>query len=189
MDVKEMFKSEIENIHNENWRKAVLELVDKIPEYFWTVPASSSGKYHPKCDLGDGGLVRHSLMVTRCGLDLLDAEIFLRKSDINEDKVRIACLFHDCIKQGTGENGHTVSNHPVLASDFIRENLKIDDSAIEDICDAIYSHMGRWNSGKDENGNQIFMHKPRTDFELLIHTADYIASRKYIEGLEEWNNQ
>lgn len=36
-------------------------IINDLPDYFWHVPASSSGKYHPEYALNDGGLARHSL--------------------------------------------------------------------------------------------------------------------------------
>ena len=45
--------------------------------------------------------------------------------------------------------------------------------------------MGRWNTSKY---SKEILSTPQTNFQKLIHTADFIASRKYIGGLEEWNN-
>lgn len=173
-ELKKLFKDEINKIHNYEMKQSCLEMMYFIPDYFWKVPASSSGKYHPKCDLGEGGLVRHSLMVTKVGLDLLRAEIFVRDTKTNEDIVRIACIFHDVIKQGDNE-GHTVFEHPILAAKFLEEHLQIDSVAKDIIIDAVLSHMGKWNKKDD-----IELNRPMTDFEKLVHTADYIASRKYI---------
>ena len=74
MTTKEMFIAEIEKIKRADLKEVALELVDEIPEYFWVVPASSSGKYHPEISLGDGGLVRHSIMVSRIAEDLVRCE-------------------------------------------------------------------------------------------------------------------
>ena len=38
----------------------VNEYFDKIPDYFYEVPASSTGKNHPSFDHGTGGLLRHT---------------------------------------------------------------------------------------------------------------------------------
>lgn len=196
MDFKEKFMDAIKAIHNEDLREACLAMAEELPEYFWTVPASSSGKYHPACDLGEGGLVRHSLMVCKCGLDFLETEMFVRKSNDMEDLVRVTCLFHDGLKSGlVAEDGtysdHTVFEHPRLASDFVRDFLtraNIDSFKVEMITNAIYTHMGKWcvdTYGEKKGTPQKALSKPRTDFEKLIHIADYTASRKYISGLDE----
>ena len=192
--MREQFILEIMKIEDEALRDACIQMVSKIPDYFWKVPASSSGKYHPKCDLGEGGLVRHSIMVCTCAIDLVISEMFVRDNKENRDIARVAALFHDCLKSGNvDENGnyseHTVFEHPLLASDFVRANLeeaKINPLVINMICDGIRTHMGKWCTS---NYSKVAMSKPRTDFEKMIHIADYMASRKYIGGLEEWKTE
>ena len=192
--MKNQFLAEVNKINNEDLRNACLKMTNLIPDYFWTVAASSSGKYHPECDLGEGGLVRHSIMVCVCAMDLVTSEMFCRDSKDIRDIARVAALFHDCMKHGpVNEDGtyseHTVFEHPRFASDFVREvltNENIDSLKVNLICDAIYTHMGKWCT--DKYGDAKALSKPRTDFEKMIHIADYMASRKYISGLEEWKN-
>lgn len=189
--MKEEFVREIQNIENEKLRTIAMKMVDQIPEYFWHIPASSSGKYHPKCDLGEGGLVRHSLMVCTCALDLLVSGAFLEDTSENRDMARIATLFHDSFKSGKPKQDgsyseHTEFDHPLLAADFLRVNLingGIDETTVETIAAAVESHMGKWNTSKYSD---VVLPVPNSSFEKLIHTADYIASRKYIGGLERW---
>ena len=179
------FHQEVEKIHNDVWREGCKKMMENIPNYFWVVAASSSGKYHPQCSLGVGGLVRHSVMVSVIGADLLDNETFLENTEINQDKVRIACLFHDCMKQGMdGCEGHTVFEHPILAAEFIQEQLKdyIDEENLKDIVDAVKTHMGRWTTSKYSDKE---LEKPETAFQKLVHNADYFASRKYLGGIWE----
>lgn len=193
MNMKKLFIAEVDKIHNTKLKKAAKNMIKDAPNYFWHEAASSSGKYHPECDLGDGGLVRHSIMVCKVAEDLVISEMFCRDNESNRDIVRVASLFHDFIKHGeVAEDGtysnHTVFEHPLLASDFVRNHLieaKVDDLTIEMICDGIRTHMGKWCTS---NYSKVAMSKPRTDFEKLIHIADYVASRKYIAGLPEWNN-
>ena len=194
MTFKELFIKEIEKINNKNLKQACLNMVTDIPEYFWIVPASSSGKYHPECDLGEGGLVRHSLMVCNVGMDLVTCEMFVRDNDYNRDLVRVATLFHDVIKHGKVNmddntySSHTVFEHPNLGADFVREHLvanNIDELYIEMICGAIRTHMGKWVTSKYSD---VALAKPRTDFEKLVHLADYVASRKYIQALDSWKD-
>ena len=193
VDMRKQFMSEIELIENDKLKKVAKKMAKDLPDYFWTLPSSSSGKYHPQCDLGDGGNVRHSIMVCRCAIDLVVSEMFVRDTTANRDITRVAALFHDGLKYGkVSEDGtvssHTVFEHPLLASDFVRDHLveaKIDDLTTNMICDAIRTHMGKWCVS---NYSKVAMSKPRTDFEKMIHIADYMASRKYIGGLDEWKD-
>ena len=64
MKTSECFVKEIGYIKNPLMQKIVIATLDAAPECIQVIPASSSGKYHPKADLGDGGLVRHIKTVT-----------------------------------------------------------------------------------------------------------------------------
>ena len=176
------FMEEIAKIKNEKWREGCLELVKKLPNYFWAVAASSSGKYHPKCDLGYGGLVRHSIMVTRFGDELVYSEMFIPDNDVNKDIVRVACLFHDCLKQGRDAAAcRTVFEHPLLAYDFLKEELKnyIDEENLNLICDAVKTHMGKWTTSQYDP--DIVLEVPTTPIQKLVHLADFVASRKCLD--------
>ena len=176
--MKEIFVNAIDTIENREKRNFALYLTGLIPSYFWTIPASSSGKYHPITDLGEGGLVRHSLMVYRVALDLLESK---QNTTIDRDDTIIAALFHDCCKQGYKENGQTCFLHPVYASEMIMGLAECYFNEvplyIDRIISAIATHMGKWNTSKYEEGELL---TPKTEFEMLIHEADYIASRKYV---------
>ena len=188
---KGLFLAEGEKINDAKLKAVCKKMVKDIEGYFWTVPASSSGKYHPSCSLGEGGLVRHSLMVSKIADELVTTEMFCRDNLANRDIARVAALFHDCCKQGINkgnEESHTVFEHPLLACDFVRQHLeagKIDPLKIEMICDAIRTHMGKWCTS---TYSKVSMSKPRTDFEKMIHIADYMASRKYMGIAEEWKD-
>ena len=189
------FIAEVNRIYDNKLREACLDMVEVIPKYFWHIPASSSGKYHPACDLGDGGLVRHSIMVTRVAEDLIKAGIFVKCTQKNLDMAKVATLFHDCFKSGYESvdgkySDHTEFCHPIYASSFVRKKLLAYDvpkKIIDKICSAISSHMGKWNTSDYEP--LVALPTPETDFEKLIHTADYIASRKYIGSLTEWGEK
>ena len=180
------FYDMVEQIKNEKWKEGCRTLIKKLPNYFWVVAASSSGKYHPKCDLGSGGLVRHSVMVAIAAVDLVRAEIFVEDNDLNADMALIAGLFHDCLKQGKDCTGHTVFEHPELAAEFLNEELKdyIEEPYLSIICGGVKTHMGKWTTS--DYAPDVILEKPSTAFQKLVHTADYVAARKYISGLEEW---
>jgi hypothetical protein len=55
----EKFEQEIELIKNPAIKNIAKQGVDLLPDYFFKVPASSTGKYHPSFALGEGGLYRH----------------------------------------------------------------------------------------------------------------------------------
>ena len=62
---RKMIEPIFDSFENEDIKQFCKVLVDNLPLYWWEVPASSTGKYHPSYALGDGGLMRHSISVVR----------------------------------------------------------------------------------------------------------------------------
>jgi hypothetical protein len=181
-----MFINEINDISDSKLREFAVRILLDARDYFYTVPASTSGKYHPPFAQGDGGLVRH----TRC-------VVFFAKSnaesfDFNQhdtDLLIIAALAHDIMKQGDCDRNttksHTVYDHPQYGHDFIlREQLKYSNLiSIEDankIAKAILSHMGKWAHHPEFVKNKKQYPMPNDLFEQALQSADYTASRTEI---------
>lgn len=168
---------ELNFIQNEEIKKEVTELVEKLPDYFFKVPASSTGKYHPNYALGFGGLLRHTQVAVRTAEELMRLEMF---KPLQEDKDFIigALILHDGLKHGDVESRYTKANHPVLMSDFIRANCKNEQIANK-LAGLVLTHMGQWNT--EWNSTEEIMPKPSTKTENFVHLCDYIASRKQFE--------
>ena len=65
-----MFQREINYIKTERYRENIKKLISCLPDYFFEIPASSTGKYHPNYALGEGGLVRHTKVAVRIAYEL-----------------------------------------------------------------------------------------------------------------------
>lgn len=161
-------------------------LIDQLDDYWFIKPASSTGKYHPKFNNGEGGLVRHSLNVCMWWQQMYRAfeqELisFSGRDDIY-DLGLIACLFHDAKKYGDAEeNSRWVKkDHDVKSMEWFLHNVEIyehtndmnfDNKAINYIANAIDHHNGPWST----HG------APRTIFERLVFICDYASSQKIHE--------
>jgi hypothetical protein len=179
----------IDEINDINNRRFAHCLLDRVPDYFFIVPASSSGKYHPQNDLGEGGLVRHSISVLRMLEHLLEPEGYFDFTDEQKDLLKIAALFHDCMKSGTQEeyekNKHTKFLHPLYAANFIMTTAIKNGYPYEKalfIYNAVISHMGQWNTSKHEEGKLPVPNEPH---QKALHLADYLASRRDINIIIE----
>ena len=74
---KTMLNQEIDRIQNTQLRETLIAYFNHVvPDYFWTIPSSSSGKYHSSFDSGEGGLVRHTKMCVLVAEELLRLEEF-----------------------------------------------------------------------------------------------------------------
>lgn len=165
-------------------------LVDGLPDYFFEIPASSTGKYHPKYSLGEGGLVRHTKAAVRIAHELLENPLIGDKyTDREKDLAIISLLVHDGLKLGKEKSKYTKVEHPLLSANYVAEcapNLSMTEEDIEKMRKMISSHMGIWN--KDFDGNEV-LPIPHGKLENFVHMCDFLASRKCIqfEFDEKWN--
>ena len=94
-----LFERELELIVDEELRMVVKAyLLERVPDYFWTDGASSSGKYHPKFAQGEGGLVRHTKAVVMFAEELLRMSSYAYMRDAYKDYAIAACIVHDTMK-------------------------------------------------------------------------------------------
>ena len=181
MNREEVFKVELGYLKSARIKRAALEMVKLLPEYFFEVPASSTGKYHPEYATGDGGLLRHTKAAVRIGYELLnDSCIGDKYTDSEKDLMLMGLLLHDGLKSGLEKETYTRFDHPILMADYIMDNeeaLGLEVEEIEFLCDVIKTHMGPWTT--DYKGNEV-LEKPKTKYQNFVHMCDYLASRKCI---------
>lgn len=158
------------------------KMIEMLPDYFYEVPASSTGKYHPSFAQGDGGLVRHTKAAVRIAHEILsDGCLCTGYTDIEKDLVIIALIMHDGCKYGFEKGKYTLVNHPMLAAKLIRDNkdkLTLTDEELNLLTGMIEAHMGPFN--KDFNGN-VMMPLPKNKYEKLVHMCDLLASKKFLD--------
>lgn len=176
------FVEELASIQNKEIKEFVLGVFDTLtPDYFWTVPCSTSGKYHPQVSLGVGGLVRHTKLAVWWGLHLVTA----MQMEQYHDEMIAALLLHDILKNGKGldsrgyplESGVTGTHGVDLAEKISKLEIEISMDIVDSyqrIRAGIALHMGVWTT-KVYNTVEIAGIGVFVD---LIHLADYCASRK-----------
>lgn len=189
----ELFKNELSCIKGKLHKVIAETALESAPDYYYFVPASSSGKYHPISSLGMHGLVRHVKSVFWVGEDLLThPTLYSHFTDEEKDDIRVAILLHDTCKQGVSDEGsHTVTEHPLLVRDALRpydkdllgkedapKYLEDIDVIWDRICTLIETHMGPWVTDK-KSGKDV-LSPPTTPGQLFVHMCDYIASRSHI---------
>ena len=181
----DFFKRELDLIVNEDLRMAVkCYLEESVPDYFWEIGASSSGKFHPAFSQGVGGLVRHTKAVVMFAEELLRMSSYAFMRDEYKDYVIAACLVHDTAKYGAKEYDKAeYKNHaPAAAVAFDTWCISLDYDCSEFLLNAIASHMGQWSTDRDD--------RPFTNIDRCVHMADYMASRPFIDIpqiVEEYN--
>ena len=189
MNREEIFKVELGYIKSSKIRNACLEMIKLLPDYFFEIPASSTGKYHPEYALGEGGLLRHSKAAVRIGYELLqDPMIGDKYTSDEKDMILMALLLHDGLKSGMPKEKYTRFDHPLLICDLIMDSeevLGLEVEEIEFICDAIKTHMGSWTT--DYNGEEV-LEKPKTKYQNFVHMCDFLASKKFLNIIFDKDN-
>ena len=182
--MRELLNEILTTIENEDVREYAEKILEMAPQYWYSVPASSSGKYHPSYALGDGGLVRHTVALIKILNHIFGVESVANQfASRDRDLLRVAGLAHDMWKSGTQEDyeksKYTKFDHPIIAATKVwnMEEIPKEDRLI--ICKAISSHMGQWNT--DKRHPDMVLPKPEDKYQIILHLADYLASRKDIE--------
>ena len=182
MNREEMFKIELGYIKSDRIRNACIEMLKVLPEYFFEIEASSTGKYHPNYALGERGLVRHTKAAVRIAYELLgDACIGDKYTQDEKDLMIMALILHDGVKSGVPKEKYTRFDHPIMMGQMImdnEENMELEMEEIEFLDDAIKTHMGPWTT--DYNGVEV-LERPKTKYQNFVHMCDFLASRKFLE--------
>jgi hypothetical protein len=182
MNKKEFFKQEFEHIVSPRIKDFAEKAVETLPEYFFHVGASSSGKYHPAYALGEGGLVRHVRAAIRIAVELFRMDMFKYFSADEKDLIIVALLLHDGAKSGIVQGQFTVFDHPFIIAEYIKNHPDLQNILTEDemnlMLGGISRHMGQWTKN---NFGQEILEKPSNKFENMVHLVDYLGSRKMLE--------
>lgn len=177
----DVFTKEYGYIKNPKYIENIKILVNLLPDYFFEVAASSTGKYHPAFALGEGGLVRHTKVAAYMAHELLnDDSIGNIFTDDEKDLMIMALLVHDGLKHGKEKAEYVVFDHPVIIANYIKENkdkLTLTEGEIGILTNMIESHMGPWNNNKY---SQVILPKPGNRYQKFVHMCDYLASRKVL---------
>lgn len=183
MNKIDYFKNELSYIKNISYLEDFKKLIELLPDYFFEVAASSTGKYHPSFSLGEGGLLRHTKVAVRIAYELLNNPCIGDKyTDREKDLMLIALTMHDGVKHGIPKETYVRADHPLLVSKLIRENsnqLQMSEEDISFICSVIETHMGPWNT--HPYTKEEILPVPKSKYQNFVHMCDYLASRKFLD--------
>lgn len=182
MEKIKLLEKEINFINNPRYKKSAESLVDLLPDYFFSVPASSTGKYHPSFAAGDKGLLKHTKVAVRIAKEFFSDESITGAYSNNEkDLMILALIMHDGLKSGLEKSEYTKFEHPLLVCDFIKEHkdkLELNEKEIEFLYHVISSHMGPWNTN---NYSNVVLPKPQSTHQRFVHMCDFLASKKFLD--------
>lgn len=179
---RRVFEVASANFETTDVKAYFIDMAEFVPDYFFTIPASTSGKYHSAQQCGMCGELIHAFMIQACWDMLLELDSI--KEDIapdahTRDIIRCFPFLHDAVKCGKEGGRHTVREHPKLAANLIHESHPRHDISPEDkqlLAGMVATHSGQWNTNRRK---EVILPKPRTLVEKLGHYTDMFCSRDY----------
>lgn len=178
-----VFIQMLTNFETNEIKNYFIDMVKEIPDIIFTMPSSTSGKFHNKTQCETYGQVYHAYMFS----EILNYRLNLKgnKEKYNDpvvrDCMRCVPVFHDAVKCGWNGSAHTVHEHPMLAHDWVLNTVvehDIDMKLKEMIADMCAAHSGEWISSKR---SKVVLPEPKNDMELFIHECDILSSRSNID--------
>ena len=176
-----IFEKEINYINDYRIKESLKTMIELLPDYFFEVGASSTGKYHPSFSIGKGGLVRHTKSAVRIAVELFADAALQRFTDHQKDLIIFSIVIHDGLKYGLVKNDYTKFDHPLLISKYLSDNmdkLKLSDDEIITIKECVETHMGPWVY--DYNKIKVLDY-PKTEEQKFVHLCDYLSSRRFLD--------
>jgi len=183
MEKVKHFEQELEYIKDPKIRGFTEKAIEDMPDYFFEVTSSSTGKYHPSYALGKGGLLRHTRAAVRIAIELFRMDMFNYFGEEGKDLIISSLILHDGRKFGNTLGNHTITEHPLVQTFSMKNNLPLtgllQKEQFEIICGNIDSHMGQWNTAN--RSKKEVMPKPKSKMQNFVHLVDYLASRRCLE--------
>ena len=184
MDKKKVFEIELNLIRSLDIKKYAEKAIEYLPDYFFEIPASSTGKYHPSYTQGSGGLVRHVKACVRFAIECFRLRWYSGFTEDEKDLILVSLLLHDGWKSGTVKTEYTLDDHAIIATKQLQENEELcsmlPSEYLEKIYDNISTHMGQWRFYRKTN--EAFAEEPSSASQKLVHFIDYTCSRKMFEA-------
>lgn len=182
MDKVKVFEGLLNKFETDEIRNYCTDMIKEIPDYIFTIPSSTSFKYHNKTQCQPHGQIFHILMFAEVMNYVLGLEYVKEKTNERQrDCLRCTPIFHDAIKCGLNGSQYTVHEHPMLAGEWVRNTSvehDVDASTKAYIARLCESHSGEWTSTKR---SKTVLPKPENDEQFFIHMCDYLASRSNLD--------
>lgn len=180
---QKIFEPLARNFETDEFRAYYLDMVAEIPDYIFTMPSSTSGKFHNSTQCQTFGQIYHIYMFDSILNHRLRLKVNTEVYPTPEERDCMRCIpaFHDAVKCGWNGSKYTVQDHPVLAAKWVLETKVEHDIPLEYkqiIAGMCETHSGQWNTSRS---GKVIMPEPRNLMEFFIHECDILASRSDLD--------
>lgn len=193
---EQVFQEELAQLTPQGREFALKVFEHLAPNYFFSAPASSSGKYHPAVSLGAGGIVRHTKYAF-WWVKMLGRAFSIEPGSPELDACLVAILLHDLLKFGrkadpvTGRSfeGNTTATHGVTLAGLIQPlfiGVDVTPFFKEVVESGIAAHMGVWTKPDSHTCWNIGTSSQRVKHcVILVHLADMASAQKADECMSK----
>lgn len=172
----EIFSDILRQINNQQIRDFTIECLKLADPILETIPASTTGKYHPPEACQSGGLVYHIRRACHFAGMFMNAYKF-EHTDIKGDILYSALLLHDIGKKSHEEykkDRWAYPFHPQNAVKIISAKKDmLPEKVFNVIASCVLTHMGVFGVKEAKKPIETF-----TFLELAVYQCDYLSSRK-----------
>lgn len=172
------FEEELELIKDVGLRALTRNALISAPKWFWTAPASATGKHHPPDDNVEGGNCHHTKKVIWHGYK------FALELGLDTDIMAAAASGHDIAKFGLKDemerppNMPSYCRHGEIAAEYLLslQGTVWPEDIVEkwhSVCSLVRTHMGKWGQTM-----------PETLAQNILHLADVAASCRAFVALK-----
>lgn len=185
MNKKAVFKELLDKFETEKMRLYCEDMIELIPDYIFTIPSSTSIRFHNATQCKPHGQIYHIMMFGKIMNYLLDLKCNQEKfsSPTQRDAMRCIPIFHDALKCGHEQAEYSVHDHPMLAGAWVRETHvehDIEDSIKERIARMCERHSGSFTTSKHSD---VVLPEPENEMEIFCHECDVLSSRSDLDIL------
>lgn len=164
------------NLINDNSIKEDTLNLLKLPQVMeaFRYPSSISGMFHPKDEIGEYGLLLHSMRVCNVAIQLYRSVEEYSNNTIAYDILIASSLLHDVPYKNI--EGVPNTKHSYTNAEWYFKNSELDNNIKEQITSCILHHTGRWQAENHSDYSKF----PNNLLSWTIHQADNLASRSNI---------
>jgi len=180
-DKLKLFEAELGMIKSDSIMNFTIKCLVNAPDYFWEVPSSSTGKYHPAQSNGPGGLVRHTRAVVYFANKLCEVYSIC---GADRDLALAASILHDITKYGIPKQRYTTKTHGHEAGYFIEDLANqgqpiISSDQLRRLVQAVSNHFGKWTV-VPSGAAPLRFPEAFSDIDMVVHLADVVSAQKEV---------
>ena len=182
------FKKEIYYLHDKNYKKVMLKLLDGLPRYFYMIGEAHENDKVPNYRKGRCGKIRETKVSTRIAYELLkDPIIGSDFTNKEKDLMLMSIILHDGFERGVIGGDDILFEHPILISEYVKHaNVGLMQEDRNFICSMVECHSGM-NNKHTKNSRSLPL--PQSKYQKFVYMCIFMSDLKFLDIKFNSNNE